>query len=433
MPSSTSPVQRQDHIAWINLIGFIIIGFVFIVFPRATPVLLLALGVAAVFNNISGKIDVRRWVIFGPIGLTLLAILGYLLINSAWSLDISAAYHRSILFAIFGGAALFSISAVDREKPGAIEPRVWGLLIGVLIGLVYIFMEIITDRAIKIGLFNMVPSLRPSLKHITVEQDLVTFIKPADLNRSLGALIFILWPCLLIISRKLRSPMKWVLAGALLILSAVSIYGSVHASSKLALPVGIAAFLMAWYAPRFAYWGIMTAWCASVIFIVPLALAVYSYGFHQKSWIDPSAGQARIIIWGVTARETLKTPILGVGVRSTRHVSEALGKNQKKLEGEAYKKVTGRHGHNIFVQTWYELGAVGAALLLIFGIGIINLISRLELAYQAYAYATFASIVTVATFSWGIWQIWYMAALAFAPIILAMVLRYSRLKTEPDI
>ena len=428
MPTTLISTLPQNRSTWINLIAFLVIGILLIVFPRTAPVLLVFFGIISIWSNISERVGRRTWVGAGSVSLILLVIFGYLLINSSWSLDISAAYSRAFLFALFGGAALISINAIDRERIDKIEPRAWGFLIGVSIGLIYLFLEVITDRALKTSLFNMVPSLRPSLKHITVEQGLVTHIKPADLNRSLGALVFILWPCLLIILEKVRSHAKWGLIAGMLALSVLAIYGSVHASSKLALPVGMAVFAIAWYAPRLAYWGMMGAWCASVIFIVPLALGVYQSGFHQKSWIDPSAGQARIIIWGVTAKETLKTPILGVGLRSTRHVSAKLGKDQKKLEGYAYKKVTGRHGHNIFVQTWYELGAVGAGLLLVLGISIINLISRLARDHQPFAYATFANMVTVAAFSWGIWQIWYMALLGIAPFIMAMAVRYSRLK-----
>ena len=424
-----NPTPLQTRSTWINLSGFLIVGLLLIVFPRTAPLLLVFFGLASIWNNISGRVDRHHWVTPGAVSLILLAIFGYLLINSSWSLDISAAYTRAFLFAVFGGAALILINTVDEERIEKLEPRAWGFLIGVSIGLLYLFLEVITDRALKTALFNIVPSLRPSLKHITIEQGLVTYIKPADLNRSLGALVFVLWPCLLIISERIRSQSKWGLIAGMLVLSALAIYGSVHASSKLALPVGIAAFLIAWYAPRFAYWGMMSAWCASVIFIVPLALAVYQSGFHQKSWIDPSAGQARIIIWGVTAKETLKTPVLGVGLRSTRHVSAKLGKDQKKLEGYAYKKVTGRHGHNIFVQTWYELGGVGAGLLLVLGVSIINLISRLARAHQPFAYATFANMVTVAAFSWGIWQIRYMALIGITPVIMVMALRYSRFKS----
>ena len=306
-------------------------------------------------------------------------------------------------------------------------------MIGVALAIVYIALETLSNSAIKVALFNAFPELRPGPKHITITNGLVTEVRLSDLNRSLAAELFVFWPCLLIIGHWLSGRMRLLALGGLCALTALAIYASDHASSMVAFPVSLLVFFWAKWSQRSVYWGHIAAWCMGILLVVPLALAAYHYGLHQKSWIAQDSGQARIIIWATTAKEVLKNPVLGIGVRSSRHVSAKLAATEKKPEGFAYPRVTGHHSHNSFLQTWFELGGFGAALLLALGVMMINWISRLDAAHQPYAYATFAAAVTISQFSWGIWQVWYMAAFVVSAFALALALRFSDGKSEPGL
>jgi len=72
------------------------------------------------------------------------------------------------------------------------------------------------------------------------------------------------------------------------------------------------------------------------------------------------------------------------------------------------------HAHNVYLQTWYELGLVGVTLLMLFGLSIVNAIKTLSLTVQPYAYATFTSAAVVAASSYGMWQIWFLAMFGYS-------------------
>ena len=87
---------------------------------------------------------------------------------------------------------------------------------------------------------------------------------------------------------------------------------------------------------------------------------------------------------------------------------------------------TGPHSHNEFLQTWYELGAVGAILLLAAGCAVILSIGRLSPAVQPFMLAQFAGFFVMAAFSWGMWQSWLMALPGLAALYAAMAGRFAR-------
>ena len=88
----------------------------------------------------------------------------------------------------------------------------------------------------------------------------------------------------------------------------------------------------------------------------------------------------------------------------------------------------GPHSHNVFLQTWYELGAIGAFLFLLAGCGVIGLIARLPAAAQSFILAQFATFFAIAAFSWGVWQSWLMALTGLAPIYAALAGNFARAK-----
>jgi O-antigen ligase len=83
-------------------------------------------------------------------------------------------------------------------------------------------------------------------------------------------------------------------------------------------------------------------------------------------------------------------------------------------------KSLSRHSHNFFLQTWLELGAVGAVLLMLVGLQVIRRLSELAHGIQPYAFATFASAATLMSASYGIWQAWLLALFGLTPILFAV-------------
>jgi O-antigen ligase len=59
-------------------------------------------------------------------------------------------------------------------------------------------------------------------------------------------------------------------------------------------------------------------------------------------------------------------PWLGIGVGSTPALEAARGVAEQP-KGFVMSRTTGSHSHDLFLQTWYELGAVGVVLVAVAG------------------------------------------------------------------
>ncbi|HEX4893605.1 MAG TPA: hypothetical protein VFV47_09985, partial [Hyphomicrobiaceae bacterium] len=127
-----------------------------------------------------------------------------------------------------------------------------------------------------------------------------------------------------------------------------------------------------------------------------------------------------------TAQLVREAPLFGTGVASTKLLDQEAGPRAERPPDYTYALRTGRHSHNIFMQTWYELGAVGAVFMLVIGLAALALLGRLSTRIEAFAQASFVSAVIVGCFSWGMWQTWFMAAYAVWAILLAFAITVAR-------
>ena len=109
-----------------------------------------------------------------------------------------------------------------------------------------------------------------------------------------------------------------------------------------------------------------------------------------------------------------------MGVDSTPRLSieQKATLNREQPEGFVYPRTMGHHAHNIFLQTWHELGAVGALLLAVAGAAVVLLIFCLPIPAQPFAAGAFAAFAIVGAFAWGMWQSWFMCAVALLPLYL---------------
>ncbi len=120
----------------------------------------------------------------------------------------------------------------------------------------------------------------------------------------------------------------------------------------------------------------------------------------------PQSGFHRLLIWNFSAHKSLERPLLGWGMRSSRHVPG----------GDVWIHGMGEtlplHPHNAALQIWLELGAVGAMLgagLFVFALATVrNNGVRTEAAMGA---AVITSAAVILFLSFGLWQSWWISAL----------------------
>ena len=351
------------------------------------------------------------------LGLFALAAL-YLVINATWSLDPPHAFGKAAWFALVVLLAFAACRAVSRFDESQTKLAAGAFIAGLSAGLVFILAELLTDRALTRFLYNTLPFTRPGPKNLVLSDGQVTRISAFELDRNVAVLLLLLWPGL-IAMRKLTAKVWPALVAAA---AAAAILLSTHETSKIALGVSALTFLLAWAWPTFARRGAAAAWLLAFVLAVPLASSAYQASLHQTEWL-PFSARARIVLWGYTAEKIPETPLLGIGIGSTRELDAQLKNDPNAVviadtvkPGRAFVWGKGPHAHNGFLQAWYELGAVGAALLLAAGLGVLWSIGRLPAAAQPFVLAQFAAYLVIAAFAWGIWQSWLMALTGLAPI-----------------
>ena len=84
--------------------------------------------------------------------------------------------------------------------------------------------------------------------------------------------------------------------------------------------------------------------------------------------------------------------------------------------GSEFRLTTSLHSHNGYLQTWYEAGAVGAAILLVIGLVVLGSLAGAPAGVQPYLYATFVACALMGGSSFSLWQPWFMAALGLAAV-----------------
>jgi O-antigen ligase len=150
---------------------------------------------------------------------------------------------------------------------------------------------------------------------------------------------------------------------------------------------------------------------------------------HQADWL-PYSASTRVTLWAYTAEQVPAAPFLGIGATSTRKMDLDREDRQKpgqhKHSSEDFGWRAGPHAHNVFLQTWYELGAVGAVLFMVAGAAVIVSVGRLPRASQAYMLAHIAAFIMILAFAWGLWQSWLMALAGLAALYAALAVSLTR-------
>lgn len=386
------------------------------------PVLVLTLIVSYVrreglsFSGISGLARITApALIFGA----------FAMLSAAWAEQYDAALGASgaaFLWLIIGivGAVL-----INREPRHNQFHMAEGLWIGLIAGLLYLLVEILSGQAIKIFLYNFleVPKawLRPPSSFTWVDGKVVA-IAPFDLTRSIAPIGLMIWPALLCL--KISAPRNnsvawcWMVYG----LAALVIMLSEHQTSKVAIIAASFVFVLSRWNAKWAAWFLRVSWVTACLAVIPLALTLYRANVHQAEWLQRSA-QHRIIIWNNTAEYALKKPIAGVGA-GMMYVLD--GEGEMAPETDERMHANARHAHNVFLQTWFEMGAIGAALLALLGLGTIEIFQTVSRSSQPYGHAMFAAVMCLAAASYGMWQAWFLAMFAFAAVCYSLAVGVNR-------
>ncbi|MFN0218563.1 MAG: O-antigen ligase family protein [Hyphomicrobium sp.] len=420
-------LDRVSHPVADRVCGIVLGTFVLVtaaavfVSPRTitvtVPILsLAALALSAHRRSIVSRSLLSDYVVGPVIGFLILA-----LASTIWASQSDAPLGPVIKGALYLLCALVFAEAMRLERWSNALHIAEGLWIGAFVGISYLLIEILSNQAIKLELYRFLELTRSDLRpprYFSWRGDFLAAIAPNDLTRNIAPVTLCLWPSLLSIHSGL-SLCSARIAGAMIFAVAVLVVIlSEHETSKVALVVSSLIFLMAKSWPALSLRLLRMIWVSACLAVIPLSLAFHRADLQQAGWLQYTA-RHRVVIWNHTAKEALKSPILGVGAGMMYRLSRM---DDEKEEG--FETVL-PHAHNIYLQTWFELGAIGAALLTLIGLAVLEKIERLKVRLQPHAQATFASAMVMAATSYGMWQPWYIGMFALCAMAFAMARRVS--------
>lgn len=398
---------------------FSVIVFLAIVTPRGLAWLLPCLAVFAAMAFPGGGISRSALKPRFAAAAALAAIIAYLLLSTLWSADKTSTLAAALVFLLYAASLTILLDGLERESPGIVQGLSRSLPPSVAAGALFILFELSTDNLLQKAVFSYIPLARPgSPEHVGMLDGRVAFWATDELNPSVALLNLLAWPALLAIPEDDSNAFAWVKRAGLLFLLAAATFASEHDASKIALLCAAMFFGLSWRWPNGAIRAVAAGFIAACLAAVPLVREVYREGWHLSTAI-PVNGRARLIIWDATAAKVKEHPILGVGANSTKFLSEQSPGEER--PGNIIPWATGNHAHNVFLQTWYELGAAGVALLALLALTVLSAISRMRGDIAPYALAVFCSAVTINSLSWSLWYPWVLASLFLAPFLMLLV------------
>ncbi|MEM8626602.1 MAG: O-antigen ligase family protein, partial [Pseudomonadota bacterium] len=364
---------------------------------------------------------------FGFAALVWSAAVSWAAITLAWTPDLANGVSKVLTGALIAACVVALAAYRQRLAVDAVQIVLTATVVGAVLSFAVLCFEVFSDQALKLWVYNAVPELRGSIKDLNIRDNVVFAVGMQERNHSIAVANLLFWPLagafwLLRGARNAGAGGRRVdllaIAGLWLVLAATT-FASAHDTSKVAVLVGGSAVGMALVSVTWTRRALIAGWVAVFALIVPFVLALYANGVHRAPALEASA-QARVILWAVTAQKWQERPITGIGVAGTRALDDRDKATAPWPDGYPYALRTGRHAHNVYLQTFYELGIVGAVLLAAGGIALIMATAGLASVLQPFAIAAFATSAAMMGLSWGMWQAWFQCA--FAGVLILLIL-----------
>jgi O-antigen ligase len=388
-----------------------------VVFPRSTPAVLSLMAIAGVLSLwVKGllfslpRLSQTTWIL-------LACFFVWCLAGSTWAAEPWQSASKVALLAGVLFAVALLLNAVDGLDASTSSQVVEGFAFGLAIATVFLAIETTTDQWIGRTAYNLIPSLRAGYtQHLTIQNGVVVEVSDININRRVYVWAMLLLPALWWLWGKKRTSLESVSLVVLLLGGAAILATTRHQSSQLQILAAGAAFLVARLSLPLARNLLAIGFAALFLLSVPAAIMAQKAGVGEWSALPPSA-QHRIAIWGHTAQRIAQSPWFGVGPDGTAALHVADAKRFQGLDVPYGQRLEiGRHAHNVFLQSWFELGAIGVTLLLALAFAAWRGISRMPEQSQIFMVALSAGLSLSLATSYSLWQPWLLALLALMAV-----------------
>ena len=428
MFANSSQVAPVSGRAWGIAIGTVVVV--------ATPAMLVSAKTVQAFLPMllllagAGALSRGRWrVMIPPLNVAtvfIAALLFFALISAFWAARPEAVLLMVMVGVVIAWGSIVTMQALAAETYGNVLHIAEGLWIGFLVGLAYALLEVVSDQSIKIWVYNALglgpEQLEPD-RFFTWEGGRLVAVHPDDLKRNLMPVPLLLWPAL-IATRTIVSRLgRYAVGAGLVAMALASVFLSPSHTCKLALFVGLVVFACSVYLPRASRVGLTVAWLVACLAVVPIVIQLRALELQNAEWLQLS-GQLRIVIWNEIAQLVSDAPFFGVGADMTYFTQPPLRDVPDVAPGWLGFPIP--HPHNVYLQTWYELGLVGAVLLAGLGTAVLTLISAASALARPYLYAVFAAAAVEIGTSYNLWQIWFLCLFGFAAAMCSLAVNLTR-------
>jgi O-antigen ligase len=349
-----------------------------------------------------------------PATIALFAFLAYAGLSALWAPDPQTTLLIVAMAAIVAVGALLLGQLMQTERLDDALHMIEGLWVGLAFGLLYAIAEIASGQAIKMWAYNLLalgPNDLEPARYFAWANGRLVGIHTDDITRNVFSIPLLIWPAIMGAAVVHKPAVKRLVYGALVVLGTVAVLIGTSATAKVALVAGVISFALACYSTRLAQITLSLLWSGACLAVVPIVIAARALGLQNAEWLHLSA-RIRITVWNDVAHLVAKAPLLGVGADMTNTIQPPMNE----IPNAAAAVLIGSgiaHPHNVYLQVWYELGFVGAALLTCFGLLVLHQIRGMGAA-RPYGYALFTTAAAAISFSYNLWQIWFMCLFSFA-------------------
>jgi len=170
------------------------------------------------------------------------------------------------------------------------------------------------------------------------------------------------------------------------------------------LPLVIALFLVAALAPKLMT-NLVFLGIGTVLLFTPWIFQIWYQVAEGLALPRASTFLVRAEIWDKIAQLSLQKPFFGYGLDATRYMG-TIDFAQKYYKGDELA-----HPHNMFVQTWMDMGLVGVVFVLLFCYFAWQKVQKLPETIQPAIIAGISMYVLFAFATHSIWQTWNLVLL----------------------
>ena len=391
---------------------FFLSPFVTAAVPRLTWLFLALIAIALGVRAWRQGVAWRSLVPLDAVSITAVLVAAYVSINALWAADQGAGFAKAALLwglILVTIAASTAIAALDERQ---LRLAALGFAAGAALGAVYVLIEMLTDAAITRAAMNAIPSLparQGQAYRASPHSGYIKKISLSELNQNVTIVMLSLWPALSVLALIADRHRRRLFLGLIFVVTALggrAVRSTNPRRSRWSYRWSLSCWRGNGAPPSSALSPGSGAWpsrwsCRSI------SPPIRPAGTWRRGCrIRPGPGSS----CGSTPPSAFSSILGSASASNSTHNLNRRG-HVDQPQGFVFPRSSGEHAHNLFLQTWYELGLIGAILLALAGAAIALRMLRLPKDIQPFAAASFAAFFGIAAFAWSIWQTWFMCAI----------------------